>query len=288
MNLQDLEAQLEQAEQEWETDDVEHQFKGILQSYRGPDEVISFQKYKELHKDFKKEGFSSGMSPVDTMIEGFHKGDLITVTAPTGMGKTSFCQFITSNLAKIDKKSLWFSYEVPVMKFLDKFGPEIPEGYVPKVLNDKKMVWIERKVVEGMVKFGVEVVFIDHLHYLFDMDARSPSLEIGNIMRELKRMALKYNITIFIIAHTVKIGEDEVVTLNSIRDSSFIGQESDFVFALWRVREKQKKTEMLEQGIQYTNETMISLVKNRYTGRLGSFKTIYREEDNTYLMPLSS
>lgn len=287
--LQELESQLESLEKEYSGVKLDLQFQEALKMYRGEDEIISFQKYRELNKDTNHRGFNSGLTLLDDYINGFHKGDLITITAPTGQGKTSFCQFLTTNFSNQKIKTLWFSYEVPINNFLFKFGKNIPDGYLPKLLTDRSMTWIERKVVEGIVKYNTKVIFIDHLHYLFNLrESKNVSLEIGDIMRQLKIIAKKYSITIFIVAHTGKMNEDGTVGLESIRDSSFVGQESDTVIALWRVKEKQTKIQMQQNGIKYTNETMVSVVKNRAMGTLGSFKTIYSVEDNNYLMGIQN
>lgn len=288
-NLQELENQLEELEQEYTGVKLDLQLQEALKSYRGDDEIISFQKYRDNNKNIYKRGFSSGLLILDDYINGFQKGDLITVTAPTGHGKTSFCQFLTTNFSNQKIKSLWFSYEMPINNFLFKFGNSLPDGYLPKVLTDRNITWIERKVVEGIVKYNTGVVFIDHLHYLFNLrDSKNVSLEIGDIMRNLKIIAKKYNVTIFIVAHTGKMNEDGTVGLESIRDSSFVGQESDTVIALWRVRQKQTKIQRQQDGIQYTNETMVSVVKNRSLGTLGSFKTFYSSKNNNYLMSVQN
>ncbi len=281
--LKKLNSDLEVIQRDVDASDVEWELKERLALYRGDDRVISFKDYQKEFKDYNKKGLASGLGKLDELVEGFHRGDLITVTAPTGMGKTSFCQFLTSNFSKVGVKSLWFSYEVPVVKLLQKFGENIPEGYTPKILTDRKMIWIETRIIEAIAKYNTSVVFIDHLHYLFDMSfAKNASLAIGDIMRDLKILAKKYNVVIFIIAHTTKIGENDIVSLNSLRDSSFVGQESDYVIALWRVQKKQNLSDKQEFGIVYEDSTVISVVKNRYTGSLGAFKTKYEVSTNNY------
>ena len=282
--IQELNNRLAEIEREKKGIGLEDALREEMKNYKGDDEVISFLNYKEKHKDFIKKGFSSGCQKLDEFIDGFHDGDLITITATTGQGKTSYCQYLTSNLSKQGIKTIWFEYEVPINNFLQKFGENLPNGYLPQVLTDRSLVWIERKIVEAITKFDIKVVFIDHLHYLFNLrETRNVSLEIGEIMRTLKIIAKKYNISIFLVAHTGKLGEDGAVGLDSIRDSSFVGQESDYVIALWRIREKQTRRDIQDNGIRCKNETMISVVKNRYTGRLGSFKTMYDFSNNNYL-----
>ena len=281
-NIQELYSDLEGIQKEMATEDQEWQLKERLASYKGDDRVISFKEYASEVKDYNKKGLATGLVKLDEMIEGFHRGDLIAITAPTGAGKTSFCQFLTSQFSKKSVKSLWFSYEVPIEKLIIKFGNDVPDGFTPKVLTDRSLTWIETRIVESIVKYKTSIIFIDHLHYLFDMTfTKNPSLVIGDIMRNLKILARKYNIVIFIIAHMTKIRDDEVIGLNSIRDSSFVGQESDYVIALWRATLEQNSKETGRKEIIYDgNKTVISVIKNRYTGALGNIITYY--ENNNY------
>ena len=277
-NIKELEKSLEKVEHDLKDADWEEGFDQVLKQYRGEDEVVSFKKYIELNKGKKSVGFSSGFSKLDGLIDGFHEGDLITITAPTGEGKTTFCQNLTVKFIESGVKSIWFSYEVPIDQFIIKFGDEVPEGYLPKQLVSRTITWIERKIVEGIVKYGVRVVFIDHLHYLFNLStSRNPSLEIGEIVRNLKTMAKKYKVTIFLVAHIGKIGYGERVGLENIRDSSFVGQESDYVIAMWRTKERLTKKQEREEGPVFKNEAVLSVVKNRYNGRLGGLKLFFHD-----------
>jgi len=284
IDLKELNERLSRIEREKKGIALEDALREEMANYKGEDEVVSFEDYKKTHIEFVKQGFSSGMPSLDRLIDKFHEGDLVTITASTGQGKTSWCQYLTVNFANSQKKSLWFSYEVPVMNFLLKFGEQLPEGYVPNLLTERSLVWIERKIVEAIVKFKVSVVFVDHLHYLFNLrETRNVSLEIGEIMRTLKIIAKKYSVTIFIVAHTGKIEDGRsAVGLNNIRDSSFVGQESDYVFALWRIKLQQTWKQIEDFGVQYKNETVISVIKNRYNGQLGSVRMYYDLKNNRF------
>lgn len=282
--LEEINQELDEIDQEEDLEERAWKAEATMRTYEGDDQVISFKDWLEKNKGKQTEGFSSGVKSLDAIIGGFHVGDLITITGATGNGKSSFAQHLTSQLAEQGKKCLWFQYEMPIGNFLAKFGDNLPEGYTPNVLNDTKTVWIERRIIEAKVKYDADVVFIDHLHYLFDLAAtKSVSLEIGNIMRSLKKMALKYHITIFVLAHTVKTEEGKNISINSLRDSSFVGQESDTVIALWRVTDaSQTEKDKNENGIKYTDYTMINVCKNRHQGRMDSFKMRYLPGNNFY------
>jgi len=280
MRIEQLETKLKQVEKELQEAEWEEGFERALKEYRGKDEVISFQSYKQLLEG-KQEPIwrvKSNIPTLDDLIGGFQEGNLIVVTAPTGQGKTTFCQTLTRNFADNGVRCLWFSYEVPPREFLEKFGENLPVAYLPKALVSRTMIWIERKIVEAIAKYQTKVVFIDHLHYLLDLSkVKNASLEIGAIMRELKLMALKYNIVIFIVAHMTKTRFEDKVGLEDIRDSSFISQEADYVIVLWRDATRQSKRDLREKGVIYTNEAVASVEKNRRTGRTGSLRLILKD-----------
>jgi replicative DNA helicase len=277
ITLKQLESELAHIEKECEASDQEWQFKNALAEYRGEDQIVSFKDWLNSNKEKKIKSFKVGLVGLDDITGGFHKGDLITITGETGNGKTSFAQYLTIKFAEQEMKSLWFSYELPVLNFLNKFQT-LPDGYLPKVLSERSPIWIERKIVEGIVKFGIQCVFIDHLHYLFDMAlAKNISLEIGEIMRTLKLIAKKYNIAIFIMAHTGKSREDGTVGIDNIRDSSFVAQESDYVIAVWREKEKMSNKDIAADGIRYKPTSKVFVAKNRYTGRIASITCDFKE-----------
>jgi replicative DNA helicase len=142
--------------------------------------------------------------------------------------------------------------------------------------------------VDAIKKFGIRAVFIDHLHYIVEMIPKgnlSQSAVIGDVCRRLKQMAIKYNITVFLIAHTAQPkGEDnsnQQPTLSSIRDSSFIAQESDAVYAINRVKKKGFSSEI------YENDSWFLILKQRRTGTMGK-KVKLSYINNTFVETLSN
>ena len=95
---------------------------------------------------------------------------------------------------------MWFSYEVRQDNFLKTFGDKLPLFYMPARLTENSVDWITRKIHEAKLKFEIKAVFVDHLHYLIDMNRRNVSVEIGAVMRSLKKLALKFgSVEAFII-----------------------------------------------------------------------------------------
>ena len=214
---------------------TEQQFQS-LRDYHGEDQVVSAPELL-LALESEAEPFvtvNSNIPTLDRYIEGFQSGELYAVSGPTKMGKTLLCQSFTVEMIRHQIFPLWFSYEVPARQFLSQFG-EVPLIYMPARLKAHDMTWVEERILESFIKYHTRVVFIDHLHYLFDIvRSRNPSLDIGGVIRRLKSLAVDHGLIIFLLCHTTKGKSDGKLSYESIRDSSFVSQESDCVLMIQR------------------------------------------------------
>jgi replicative DNA helicase len=256
----------------------------LLLSYDREDKIITSKEAWDSLEEIRNQPivkFFSKIPSLDRMTDGFREGDLVVVSGITKQGKTSFCQTLTTNFSQQDISCLWFSYEMSLIEFLQKFKPELPFFTLPSMLKESSIKWMEERIVESMAKYGTKIVFIDHLHFLLGMNQLgimgNVSLIIGGIMRELKKIALYRQICIILVAHTTKLHFDQEPDLSSIRDSSFIGQEADIVLMIWR---RIVKREM-------TNEARLSVLANRRTGQNGKINLlfnqgVFQEETKTY------
>lgn len=214
----------------------------------------------------------------EAILGGSVPGDLIIVSAPTGEGKTSFCQSLTVNFLNDNKKVLWFSYEVLMSYLWQKFQKMQVKSdsfiFAPFKHTTGNVGWIEKKVKEAKTKFGVKVVVIDHLGFLMpkmkqDDISRNYAAYLTQVVREIKTLAVQEEIIIILPVHMRKTEKPDI---NDIRDASGIAQEADLVFIMERI-----KNEGDAAGTAYYSEyTKISLVKNRKTGKsvVGKFHMI--------------
>jgi archaellum biogenesis ATPase FlaH len=179
---------------------------------------------------------------IDRACDGFRDGELIVISGPTKNGKTLLAQSLTVNFCKQNNFPLWFTFEVPARQFLGQF-PELPLIYMPQKLKPRAMDWFEDRVYESFEKFHTRIIFIDHLHYLVDLARQKQmSIEIGTIIRQLKTLAVNGNFVIFLLCHTTKGKQDGTLSYESIRDSSFISQESDAVIMIKRTPDDGENT----------------------------------------------
>lgn len=243
-----------------------------LAEYQGRDKVVSALELKAQFKENPLEltKFYSNFQKLNNLTDGFATSELVVISAATKMGKTIFCQSLTRDYYKYKHKMLWFTFEIPLRPFFEKFDV-MPEFYVPQENTEENIDWIERRIIEARCKYDINIVFIDHLHYLVPLSQKvNFSLMIGAAMRRLKQLCMRYNILIFLVAHTNKASFNRKPMIGDLRDSSFVAQEADFVIMMYR--EVLKNSE--EDNPVYLNTSQIGVVANRRTGDLGWFKVV--------------
>lgn len=191
--------------------------------------------WRERNNDKSVRHLTCSIPPIELLLDGFKGGELIVISGFTGQGKTTLSRTLTQGLQEWGHRTMWLQYEETLEEFMRRFPEPKPTFYVPLTLEASGLPWIEDRILEAILKYDIDAVFIDHLHYLADtMSGRNVSLEIGQVMRKLKMTAVKYNLPIFLIAHTSKPKDKEEPSLGSCRDSSFVEQEADTVLYVWR------------------------------------------------------
>ncbi len=246
-----------------------------LAEYNGEDRVVSshelYLKYQDEPESIIK--VKSQIPTLDRYTDGFQEGELIVISGPTKNGKTLFAQSLTLSFIKQQYFPLWFSFEVPGKQFLNQFK-EVPFIYMPEKLKAHEIEWFKERTQESFEKYHTRIIFIDHLHYLIDLARlRNPSIEIGQIIRQLKILAVDKGYIIFLLCHTTKGSSEDNLSYESVRDSSFISQESDTVFMIKRTpKEGETRARLRVEFHRRTGvlEKTVELIK--VNGLLGEFE----------------
>ena len=245
-----------------------------LLNYAGDDQVISsFEMADKLAGQKYLFNVKSQIPTLDKLIDGFVPGELIFLSGITKNGKTLLAQTLTNNFYNQDVLSLWFTYELPPKQFLDCF-PKIPHLFMPTNLRAGNWQWIEDRIKESFLKHHTRVVFIDHLHYVIDMARQgNVSIEIGEVVRKLKTLAVQEELILFVMAHTTLSRGDPFGT---IRDSSFPEQESDCTIMVKRFPEKGDNVACLR--VNQSRRTGV-LQKTVWVEKLGGYLVETTERD---------
>ena len=249
-----------------------------LLNYQGKDRIVnSWDIRDKLKADTTPYvRYLSKIPKLDVITEGVAPGEVIITSGFPKCGKTSILQTLTLNYAEQQLSTLWFTYEVPVRQFFKKFpgGIDVPLFFLPNALTDSSLDWIERRIIEAKLKNDIKIVFIDHLHYLVPMNAPNLSHLIGAVVREIKKMALRHNVVIFLVAHTSKPkwskDKNEKPGADAPRDSGMILAECDFLWMMSRPWYDEDDPE-----INTDKSSTLQVLANRWNGIRGSVPLWY-------------
>lgn len=271
--IRSLDKEIVKVQQGAEKEESLLRLKEIARVYRGEDKIIPFsdvvERIKQHVDDFK---IYTGWAKLDALLKGFRLQQLVVVGALTKSGKTSWLLDMSTRLQ--EHNPLWFSFEQSIDELISicqERGQKPPNAYTPENLTGNTLEWLESKIVESIAKYNTKVVYIDHLDFIVPMDGNNHHLMIAQTMRNLKGIAKKWHIVIFLICHLQKAKMSDQPTIEDFRGSSSIAQECDTAIVLWREMKK-------EQGeVIITNNVNVSIQANRRHGSTGNVKMVYSD-----------
>jgi len=253
-----------------------------LENYAGVDKVVPAKEIKEsVEATFEQNKYFTSLKKLNDTIGGFKAGDLITMSGISGNGKTELLISFTKDFIDNKYKVLWVSFEVNPKDFMNRFGDYEPLFYMPQQNVPNNLNWVLDRIKEAKAKYDVQIVMIDHLHFLLDMKtlgSSNISHLFGYVIRQIKSMSLRLDITTFLVAHLNKNQtSDDVPDLKDFRDSSFTYQEADTVLIIQR---DQTNEEIDLNQTKYP--ATLRIAKNRWEGHVGKIKLTYDKQKRRY------
>lgn len=199
---------------------------------------------------------TTGIRSIDRRVDGFNAGELVTILARAGTGKTFMALNIINHLAgKVPFKLAMFSLEMPKSAIVERamevyFGfsrgelkarsldgtlylKDFLERYAKVDIYDRIYSATEiRKIVE---REGYRAVFVDFLHLVKPEIIGSPYQQISRVIADLKQTAKDTGSVAFLLHQLSRqAGSGEVqVEAAHARDSGQIEELSDFLIGIW-------------------------------------------------------
>jgi twinkle protein len=223
--------------------------------------ILSIEKaFDRLREEIKRPEIQAGiMTPWATvnrlMPTGFQSGDLVVLSAPPKVGKTSLALQIASHTSLSDIPTLFYCLEMRPMKLIQKIvqceikaevvgveeltrakmrfsGKPLYLGYC---YQKPELNGIIQTLKEAVKRYGLKFLVFDHLHFLCRSISNQVQ-EIGLAVQAFKFLAEEMEIPIILIAQPRKIQADSIMTAMDLKDSSAIFSDCDHLIILHRQR----------------------------------------------------
>lgn len=220
-------------------------------------------------------------------LHGIRPGELVTVCAGSGIGKSSFCRALATHLLEKGERVGYLALEesnrrtaLGLMSVAEGKAFHIgdhPRNELLAAYDRTLGKWplylfdgfgsFEPDIIYNRIEYlaqglDVKVVFLDHLSILLSGLDGDERRVIDQTMTRLRSLVERTGITLFLVSHLRRASGDQNheegarVNLASLRGSHSIAQLSDSVLAL-------------ERNQQANSKTTVRVLKNRYTGEVG-------------------
>jgi twinkle protein len=224
------------------------------------------------------------------LLHGVRYGELVTITAGSGIGKSSFCRELATSFLQNGERVGYLALEesnrrtalglmsVAVGKPLHIGTHE--RSYLAQAYQDTLAKWnlflfdgwgsVDPDVIYNRVEYlaaglDTRVIFLDHLSILLSGLEGDERRMIDITMTKLRSLVERTGIAMFLVSHLRRSHDDKGheegarVALGQLRGSAAIAQLSDAVIAL----------ERNQQADGPGNSTTVRVLKNRHTGETG-------------------
>jgi len=223
-------------------------------------------------------------------LHGIRYGELVTITAGSGIGKSSFCRELATHLLNGGERVGYLALEesnrrtalglmsAAVGKSLhlgEHDRATLTEAYQVSLANWNLFLFdgfgsFDPDVIYNRIEYlacglDTKVIFLDHLSILLSGLDGDERRMIDTTMTKLRSLVERTGIALFLVSHLKRTSSDQNheegarVTLGQLRGSAAIAQLSDGVIALERNQQAQSGS----------GTTTVRVLKNRYSGEVG-------------------
>ena len=258
---------------------------------------LSSQKNDWLHREVK-ESIAYPWEGLNKKLYGLRKGELVTLTGGTGLGKSSVTRELEhwlikntdDNVGIVALEENWLrtadgiiSIEANERLYLNEkrqkytedellnlFDKVIPKGrvFIHAHLGATDVEEIFSKLRYIIVGCECKWVVVDHLHMLVNVLHEGDERRgIDMLMNKLRSLVEETGVGMILVSHLRRASGDRgheqgvEVSLSHLKGSQGIAQLSDCVIAL----ERNQQAENVEEA----NTTKVRVLKSRYTGDTG-------------------
>lgn len=246
-------------------------------------------------------GITTGLFALDTAIGGFAKGQLWTIAARPGVGKTALALQIGLRAAEAGSPGLIVSLEMQphelatramalrsgknVAKLLRGYRDEVREADAHGVhlmtlplhidARSRQLDRIVARIGQYANRQGIQWAIIDHIGLAETKAYSTRNDQVGAVSRGLKSLAIEANVAIIGLSQLNRGSEKDARRpgLADLRDSGNIEQDVDGAIFLHRKAARSDGTVHLELGVLKNRNGPCSWLENEivFDGRVQKF-----------------
>lgn len=199
---------------------------------------------------------SAKLKPVPKMLfsEFWHEDEICILFADTNVGKSILAVQIADSISKgqpikgfkmtaLCQKVLYFDFELSEKQFENRYSMNYQNHYTffsyfyRIEINSKCVDFLNfeqklfHEIENAIINLGAKVLIVDNLTYLKTQTTET-SKEALPLMKLLKDLKLKYNLSILVLAHTPKRNHSSPININDIAGSRQLANFTDSAFAI--------------------------------------------------------
>ena len=264
-------------------------------TFRPDGVVLAEDLWERMLEDDTIESVPYPWSGLNDLTHGMRQGELVTLCAGTGVGKSSVCRELCYWLMQQGHTVGYLALEESVTKTVRglmgielnkpphywEYEEETLKETFMKVTGDNRLVLYDHfgsiqyehllsKIRYMVLSMGATHIFLDHLSIVVsgieESGAGNERRLIDNAMTKIRSMVEELGVCVFLVSHLSRTREGTsheeggFTSLSQLRGSHAIGQLSDIVVGLERNQQ--------EEGGE-AHITSLRVLKNRFSGETG-------------------
>ena len=256
-----------------------------------PDGIIEGRNLLELvTTPLPPNDYEYGFKGLDQLLHGIRYGELVTITAGSGIGKSSFCRQLATTLLQKGGRVGYLALEESNRRtalglMSSAVGKPLHIGEhdradLTKIYDSTLATWdlflfdgfgsFDPDIIYNRIEYmatglDTRIIFLDHLSILLSGLDGDERRMIDTTMTRLRSLVERTGISLFLVSHLRRNHSDQGheegarVSLGQLRGSAAIAQLSDACIALERDQ---------QSGNEHS-DTTVRVLKNRYSGETG-------------------
>jgi len=267
--------------------------------------IVGSQLYDDVMKPLAPADCEYPFAGVNDLTYGIRKGELVTITAGSGLGKSQFVReivwhvlnkteenlglmFLEESVRKTGLSLMSLAANQPLHLPDSDASTEEKKDAFTKTLGTERIYLFDHfgsTSVDNIINrvrylakaLGCGYVFLDHISIVVSAQASGDERKaIDEIMTKLRMLVQETGIALIVVSHlkrpdTKGHEEGAATSLAQLRGSGSIAQLSDMVIGLERNGQAEDVTER--------NTTRVRVLKNRFSGTTGPASSLLYSRD---------